>query len=163
MPDPGAPADGLAHRASGQTAARASCSAAGRSSASGTRIYVSAVDADGNEVGGIRLPEVSVPVATYTAGTRARRRPAATGQIIPMQGSTLPFAATRAEREQRGDPRPSIEERYRDRDEYLREGPRRRRGAGRAALHPGEDIDLAVEIALERYDAFAAAPVGSER
>jgi hypothetical protein len=120
--------------------------------------YVSALDADGNEVAGIRMPDVSVPVATYTGWNPRAPETGGAGQINLMQGSTFPFAATRAERERRGDPRPSIEERYRDRDEYL--------GLVRAAAEAlveqrymlAEDVELAVDLAGERYDAFAATP-----
>jgi hypothetical protein len=37
-----------------------------------------------------------------------------------MAGSYIPFAKTRTEREQRSDPRPSVEERYSSRDDYQR-------------------------------------------
>lgn len=80
-----------------------------------------------------------------------------------MQGSTFPFAATRAEREQRSDPRPSIEERYRDREEYLAQV----RAAAEALVAQryllAEDVDLAVQLAGERYDTFAPTPAGAAR
>ena len=125
------------------------------------RTFVSAVDADGNDVAGLRMPEVSVPVATYTGWNPRDTQTGAADQINLMQGSTFPFAATREEREHRGDPRPSIEERYRDRDEYRD----RVRSAADELARQGyvldEDVMVAVENALERYDAFAAAPAPS--
>ena len=125
--------------------------------------YVSALDADGNEVAGIRMPDVSVPVATYTGWNPRASDTGSAGQIHLMLGSTFPFAATKAERERRGDPRPSIEERYRDRDAYLAQV----RAAAEALVAQryllAEDVDLAVELAGERYDAFAAAPAGATR
>jgi hypothetical protein len=120
---------------------------------------VSAVDDDGNESGGIRMPAVAEPVATYTGWNP--RDPTTTGgarQIINMQGSTLPFPSTPQERKRTGDPRRSIAERYRDRDDYL---ARARVVAGDLAGRRyilDEDIDLAAELAAERYDAFAPAP-----
>ncbi|MGE3913973.1 MAG: alpha/beta hydrolase domain-containing protein, partial [Chloroflexota bacterium] len=80
---------------------------------------VSQVDADLNEVGGIRLPDLTVPLASFTGWNPRASETGGSGQILSMQGSTLPFPSTRAERERTGDPRPSIEERYRDRDDYL--------------------------------------------
>ena len=74
------------------------------------------VDADGNEIAGIRVPEVVVPLATTTGWNFRRGGPG----IYPLMGSYIPFARTKAEREPGRDPRPSIEERYRDRDDYLR-------------------------------------------
>lgn len=77
------------------------------------------VDADGNEATGIRVPEVSVPLATTTGWNF---RSAAVGNpstIYSLLGSYIPFAPTRAAREVAGDPRPSIQERYAGRDDYL--------------------------------------------
>ena len=81
--------------------------------------YVAAVDADGNERVGIRMPDVAVPLATYTGWNPRHPETGGAAQILPMQGSTLPFARTADERAQTGDPRPSIAERYRDRADYL--------------------------------------------
>jgi hypothetical protein len=76
------------------------------------------VDADGNEIGGIRVPDLSVPLAT-TAGWNLRSEAIGNrGELAALLGSYIPFAATRAAR-QPGDPRPSIEERYADRAAYL--------------------------------------------
>jgi hypothetical protein len=117
--------------------------------------YVSALDADGNEVVGIRVPDVSVPVGTYTGWVPRHAETGGAGQLLDMQGTTLPFAATPRERQESGDPRPSIAERYRDRDDYLAKA---RAAAERLAQQHyilDEDIDLAVELATERYDALA--------
>lgn len=117
--------------------------------------YVSAVDADGNERGGLRMPDVTVPAATYTGWDPRHPETGGTGQIIPMEGSTFPFAATAAERQRTGDPRPSLAERYRDRDDYLA----RVRAAAMELVGQryllAEDLPLAMQIAAERYDAFA--------
>jgi hypothetical protein len=77
------------------------------------RIYPSFVprtDADGNDVAGIRLPDVAVPLATYTGW--ALRAGAAAGDGCEAAGQYIPFAKTKAERVASGDPRLSIEERY---------------------------------------------------
>jgi hypothetical protein len=127
------------------------------------RNLVSQVDADGNEIGGIRMPDVSVPVATYTGWNPRDPITGGVGQIVSMQGSTIPLPATRRDREQRGDPRPSIEERYRDREDYRA----RVRAAAEDLVRHGymleEDVDLAVQLALERYDAFASTPAAIGR
>ena len=78
--------------------------------------YVPKTDADGNDVAGIRLPDVTAPLATYTgwslrAGAQANDGCEGTGQMIG-------FARTKAERMAAGDPRPSIEERYASADAY---------------------------------------------
>jgi Alpha/beta hydrolase domain len=71
--------------------------------------WVPAVDADGNETDGIRLPPIAVPLATYTGWNVYRAEPT---ELCDRSGSYEPFARTRAEREASGDPRPSILERY---------------------------------------------------
>lgn len=75
------------------------------------RPLVPAVDADGNECCGVRLPGVAVPRGTCT-GWNLYAAPGLEGELADREGSMLPFAATRAEREAAGDPRPSIEERW---------------------------------------------------
>jgi hypothetical protein len=72
--------------------------------------YVPKTDADGNDVAGIRLPEVAVPLATYT-GWSLRSGPQA-DDGCEAAGQYIPFSRTKAERMASGDPRPSIEERY---------------------------------------------------
>jgi hypothetical protein len=79
----------------------------------GTRVC--AVDADGNEVAGIRLPPIAVPLGTHTGWNVYREQPC---ELCDRDGSFLPFARTREEREAAGDPRPSLAERYGDRAAY---------------------------------------------
>jgi hypothetical protein len=80
---------------------------------------LSQVDADGNEIGGIRLPEQAVPLATTTGWLFRSERIGAPHTLMVNSGSYIPFPATRAEREKAGDPRLSIEERYSGRADYL--------------------------------------------
>jgi hypothetical protein len=80
----------------------------------GTRVC--AVDADGNEVAGVRLPPIAVPLGTYTGWNVYRARPC---ELCDRDGSLIPFARTRTERETAGDLRASLEERYGTRDAYI--------------------------------------------
>ena len=75
------------------------------------RTLVSAVDADGNETAGIRLPDVVAPLATHT-GWNLYKRPFPEGALCDRDGSYREFASTKADRESRKDPRPSLAERY---------------------------------------------------
>jgi hypothetical protein len=70
------------------------------------------VDEDGNEVAGIRLPPIAVPLGTY-AGWNLYPADFAEGELCDRDGSFIAFAATEAEREAAGDPRASLEARYR--------------------------------------------------
>ncbi len=83
-------------------------------------VMIPQVDRDGNETAGVRLPELAVPLATYTGWNLRDGAIGASDEIQSMVGSFIPFAKTKAEREKTGDPRPSIEERYANRDEYLK-------------------------------------------
>jgi hypothetical protein len=77
------------------------------------------VDRDGNETSGIRRPPVSVPLGTLAGWNLRDPKIGAPDELFSMVGSFIPFARTKAERVKSGDPRLSIEERYRSRDEYL--------------------------------------------
>jgi len=77
------------------------------------------VDRDGNEVSGVRLPEIQVPLATYTGWNLRAPDIGAPDELFSMQGSWIPFPRTKTERLKTGDPRLSIEERYASRQEYL--------------------------------------------
>ena len=67
-------------------------------------------DSDGNDIAGVRLPDVTVPLATYTGW--ALRAGAAEGDGCEAAGQYIPFAKTKADRLASGDPRLSVEERY---------------------------------------------------
>ena len=82
-------------------------------------LLVPQVDSDGNERAGVRLPEVAVPLATYTGWNFRSAATGGTNQLVPLLGSYIPLARTKAERDTRHDPRPSIEERYTSRQQYL--------------------------------------------
>jgi hypothetical protein len=82
-------------------------------------VIVPQVDRDGNELGGIRMPEIQAPLATYTGWNLRASEIGASDELFSMQGSWIPFARTKADREKAGDPRLSITERYAGRAEYL--------------------------------------------
>lgn len=82
-------------------------------------VLVPQVDADGNELGGIRMPEILVPVATYTPWNWRAEEIGAPDELADFRGSFLPLPPTREAREQSGDPRPSLAERYLSRTDYL--------------------------------------------
>jgi hypothetical protein len=78
--------------------------------------FVPKTDGDGNDLAGIRLPEVQVPLATYT-GWALRAAPQ-DNDGCEGSGQYIPFARTKADRLASGDPRLSIEERYPDIETY---------------------------------------------
>lgn len=69
------------------------------------------IDADGNELDGIRSPLISAPLGSYV-GWNVAASGFEKGRYCGNVGGYIPFAATKAERLAKGDPRPSLEERY---------------------------------------------------
>jgi hypothetical protein len=80
-------------------------------------ILVPKVDADGNDIAGIRLPAIRVPLATYT-GWNLQPAGLAENELAGLLGSYIPFAKAKEERQSSGDPRLSVEERYKDHADY---------------------------------------------
>ena len=113
---------------------------------------VSAVDADGNEVAGIVLPELAVPVATHTGWTLRHPDIGGAQQLLVFGGATLPFARTRAEREAAGDRRLSLEERYGSRAEYLARVREAAIALARSGYLLEDDIELSVATAARFWD-----------
>ncbi len=82
-------------------------------------VLVPQSDADGNDLGGVRLPELEVPLATYTGWNLRDPSIGAPDQRVSFLGSFIPFPKTIEEREHSADPRPSIAERYASREQYI--------------------------------------------
>jgi hypothetical protein len=81
--------------------------------------FVPQADTDGNDLGGVRLPELQVPLATYTGWNLRDPSIGAPEQRLSFLGSFIPLARTAEERKKSGDPRPSIAERYASQEEYM--------------------------------------------
>ena len=110
---------------------------------------VPAVDADGNDRAGIRLPDIEVPLGTYAGWNLRAAAWGAEGMLTRWMGSYWPFAQTKADRERAGDPRPSIEERYPTKAEYLA----RVRVAGRNLERQGFLLKEDADAILRRAEA----------
>jgi hypothetical protein len=82
--------------------------------------FVSKVDKDGNDIAGIRLPPVEAPIAT-TTGWALRAAAFGGPDGCESSGQWIPFKTTEAERRAAGDPRLSLEERYKSHDKYVKE------------------------------------------
>ena len=120
---------------------------------------VSSIDADGNNIAGIRYPDVEVPVGTYN-GWSLRKAGFAEGAEFWNTGSFVPFARTRAEREAKGDPRPSIEERYKDMDDYLQRVQSCCDNLVKQRLLLEEDARMLLERARKKNPFDASVPLG---
>ena len=120
---------------------------------------VADLDESFNERGGIRLPDLSVPVATYTGWNLRDESVGNPGLFIGITGGlagwTLPLPATAAQREATGDPRASIEERYASREDYLEQVTRAATDLVEEGYLLEEDVDEVVDLAGRKYDYFA--------
>jgi hypothetical protein len=116
-------------------------------------VMVPQVDADGNERDGIRLPEIVVPLATYTGWNLRDPSIGAPDQRLPFEGSYLPFAKTAADRTRSGDPRLSIAERYKGREDYLARYARALDGLIQRRWILAEDRAAMIERGSEEWDA----------
>lgn len=115
-------------------------------------MLVPQVDADGNDVPGIRMPEIAVPLATYLGWNFYNERSGPTTELVSLTGSMIPFARTRADRERSNDPRPSIEERYTSREQYLELIGKSANDLAAKGYLMKEDIPRIVEQAGTRWD-----------
>ena len=100
----------------------------------------------------IGVPELLVPVATFTGWNLYNERSGPTNVMSTTTGSFMPFARTRAEREKSGDPRPSIEERYKGKDDYLDRVTKSANDLASKGYLIKEDIPRIVQQAGARWD-----------
>jgi hypothetical protein len=107
------------------------------------------VDADGNEVAGVRSLELLAPLATYTPWS-LRGGAVNPDELVDFYGTLIPFPRGRAERERSGDPRMSVIERYGDRTRYVQIVKRHAEALARSGFLLVEDVPGVVERA-ERH------------
>jgi hypothetical protein len=115
-------------------------------------VLVPQVDQDGNELGGVRLPEFAAPLATYTPWNLRDPSIGAAHQRVAFEGSFLPFARDQATRARLGDPRASIAERYGDKADYLKRYTRALDTLIRERYLLAEDRDALLHAGSEEWD-----------
>lgn len=120
---------------------------------------VPAVDRDGNELSGIRLPDLTRPIATHAGWNLRDPETGSPDDQVPMIGFSRRFAATAAERAAHGDTRLSIDERYKSRDEYAALVKRDAEALARDGYILEQDVDLVTRNAVDRYDAAVAGEI----
>ena len=116
-------------------------------------VFVQPVDCDGNALGGVRHPLLDAPLATHV-GWSLRAVGFGEGDLFTVQGSMIPFAATEADRQRAGDPRPSLETRYASREAWAARlaAAANRLVADRLLL--AEDADRLIATARESWDVY---------
>lgn len=120
-------------------------------------VLVPATDTDGNEIPGLRTPDVAVPRATYTGWNLRTAGPGAKA-MYSIVGSCLPFAESGAERDAAMDERPSLDERYGSGADYVSQVVQAAQALERRGLLLPEDVDGYVDRA-KNFE--AGSPSGS--
>ena len=116
------------------------------------------VDQDGNETSGIRMPEVQVPLASYTGWNLRAPTIGAVDELFSMAGSWIPFPRTQIERENKKDPRLSIAERYPNKRVYLEKITTAAQQLEKQGFLLDEDIPKLRDRAAKEWDFIAAMP-----
>jgi hypothetical protein len=119
-------------------------------------LLVPQVDADGMDIAGIRMPVMRVPLGTAVGWNFRSQSAGASQQLARLTGSWFPLAATKLQRESSKDPRPSIEERYASRDEYLKRVRQAADDLVARRLLLSRDVDFVLNQAGRLWDASAS-------
>jgi hypothetical protein len=114
------------------------------------RVLVPSVDADGNETAGLTLPDITIPTGTAMGWSVRSEAGGGTGELCYLDGAFIPFAKTKAEREAKNDPRPSLAERYRDNTDYAE----RVKAAAAALERDGYLLPQDVKLLVDRAAAL---------
>ena len=110
---------------------------------------VPAIDEDGNPVGGIRLPWLAEPLGTYQGFNPRLQGTGSENYLKAFDSSFWPLATTRTKRLQNRDPRPSIEERYSDKSDYVRRVARATEQLRKERFLLDEDATAIVDFARQ--------------
>ena len=118
-------------------------------------VLVPQVNADGNDVGGIPLPEIAVPLGTHTGWNVTVPPLPGLRYLAGLVGSFVPFARTADVRQ--GDARRAISERYAGRQDYLGQVDRAAQALVAQRLLLPADLPLVRQRAATTWDELAGA------
>lgn len=119
-------------------------------------------DADGLDKAGIRLPDIVAPLGTYTGWNPQNAATGAPERLSRIEGSFIPFARNDNERLTANDPRPSLQERYPNREAYRRAYAAATLALVEKGLIQGTEVNAMVERAAAFYDRIMARDPGNE-
>ncbi|MDF2375020.1 MAG: alpha/beta hydrolase domain-containing protein [Verrucomicrobiales bacterium] len=121
-------------------------------------LLVPQVDDDGNDIAGIRMPGVAVPLGTATGWVFRPDSMGSPHELVLLRGAWIPFAVTESQREKTKDPRPSIETRYTSKEAYLRKVKEVLEALIRQRYLSEENLASQLETAGERWDWVVSQP-----
>jgi hypothetical protein len=115
-------------------------------------LLVPQVDTDGNDLGGIRMPDLAVPLGTAAGWVFRPQSMGSPNELVMLRGAWVPLAATKAQREVTNDPRPSLEERYASKDDFMAKVKKAIEKLIEQRLLLDTDLKPQMEQASDRWD-----------
>jgi hypothetical protein len=115
---------------------------------------VPAIDDDGNEVTGVRHPDVADPLGTYTGWNPRHESIGGEGQLLRSMGATIPFAHDIVDAEADSDLRRSIKARYSSREEFLRRVREAAEDLVERRFLLREDVEPLLDYSARRWNDF---------
>jgi Alpha/beta hydrolase domain len=115
-------------------------------------VLVPVVKPDGNDIGGIELPEIAAPLGTFTGWNYALPVLPNLDYLAGLFGSFIPFARTAEERKSSGDQRLSIQERYPSKEAYMKQITQTAKGLVARRLMRAEDVSAALAQAATQWN-----------
>ncbi|HEX8490758.1 MAG TPA: alpha/beta hydrolase domain-containing protein, partial [Chthoniobacterales bacterium] len=115
-------------------------------------VFVPQVDQDGNDLAGVRLPQLEVPLAAYTGWNLRDPESGMPKERVSFLGSWFPLTTNRSTAEKAGDSRPPIDERYKSRDEYLQKFSDAASKLATEGFLLQEDVDALMKRGGEEWD-----------
>ncbi len=112
------------------------------------------VDLFGNELGGVESVEILAPLATYAPWNLRAGFPGGSTELTDFVGTYIPLPANESARQETGDPRPSIESLYENREEYLTIAERAARSLVERGVLLEEDVERVVQRAADHWDSL---------
>ena len=114
-------------------------------------VFVPQVDAEGNDLGGVRLPELDVPLGSYTGWNLRDPKSGMSKERVSFLGSFFPLPKTKSE----ADPRRAIGERYQSREDYLQKFSEAAKKLAGDRFLLSEDVEPLVKRAGNEWDFIA--------
>ncbi len=125
-------------------------------------VLVPMPDSDGLDKAGLRMPEIAVPLGTYTGWNPMNAATGAPERLARVDGSFLPFPSDEDQRLASGDPRPSVKERYPTREAYTEAYAAATLALAEKQLILGADVNPMIARAGAFYDRIVARPASDE-
>jgi hypothetical protein len=119
-------------------------------------------NADGNDISGVKMPWVTVPLGTFTGWNLRATKIGASTELLGQTGSYIPFPATKQTQIAARDPRPSIEERYSGESDYLAKVREAGMSLARSGFLLERDIPAVMSTA-KRYWDWSTQPARASR